>query len=283
MEFCGDRARLRRKALVLPALSIGNAGQLAVDLLISTYGMPRVGFLDDPHVLPCVGNDPFGPEPRGELAVAMELYVDSASDITVLQQRSPLVKGSTLKFAENLADWAKSEGFENVVVLSGLDSGKRHLLHNAGPQVYYQTSASEDGKDELCERLGWLDVKQSGQHTEPFEFSVLRDAMDGRVGEHDQDYLSRLPVTALFTSFKKRGLKVLSVLCYCAEGDNIPDATFLASACDKFFHSCNGMSYRSWINHANYLHIYAGKECKNWRIPLSWSTVYGAPPDLSIY
>ncbi|EFJ28575.1 hypothetical protein SELMODRAFT_93646, partial [Selaginella moellendorffii] len=147
---------------------------------------------------------------------------------SVLQQRSPLVKGSSLKFAENLADWAKSEGFENVVVLSGLDSGKRHHLHNAGPQVYYQSSANEDGKDELCERLGWLDVKQSGQHTEPFEFSVLRYAMDGRVGEHDQDYLSRLPVTALFTSFKKRGLKVLSVLCYCAKGDNIPDATDLA-------------------------------------------------------
>lgn len=56
---------------VQPALSMGNAGQLAVDLLIS-HGACKSGYLDEPHVLPCVGNDPFGPSANGDLAVALE-------------------------------------------------------------------------------------------------------------------------------------------------------------------------------------------------------------------
>ena len=54
-----------------PALSMGNAGQLAVDLLIS-HGACKAGYLQEPHVLPCVGNDPFGPSADGDLAVALE-------------------------------------------------------------------------------------------------------------------------------------------------------------------------------------------------------------------
>lgn len=54
-----------------PALSMGNAGQLAVDLLIS-HGARKAGYLEEPHVLPCVGNDPFGPSADGDLAVALE-------------------------------------------------------------------------------------------------------------------------------------------------------------------------------------------------------------------
>ena len=55
-----------------PALSIGNVGQLAVDLLISSLRTERIGYLDDPYVLPCVGNDAYGPVPQGELALPLE-------------------------------------------------------------------------------------------------------------------------------------------------------------------------------------------------------------------
>lgn len=55
-----------------PALSIGNVGQLAADLLVSSMGTERVGYLDDPYVLPCVGNDAYGPVPQGDLALPLE-------------------------------------------------------------------------------------------------------------------------------------------------------------------------------------------------------------------
>lgn len=47
-------------------------GQLAVDLIVSSTTAERIGFLDDPNVLPCVGNDAYGLVPQGELALPLE-------------------------------------------------------------------------------------------------------------------------------------------------------------------------------------------------------------------
>ena len=57
------------------ALSIGNVGQLAVNLLISSSRARRVAYLDEPSVLPCAGNDAFGPDAVGDLALALEGWV----------------------------------------------------------------------------------------------------------------------------------------------------------------------------------------------------------------
>jgi hypothetical protein len=46
---------LKGCTLVLAAVGVGNVGQLAADLLISTLALPRCGSFEDPHVLPCVG------------------------------------------------------------------------------------------------------------------------------------------------------------------------------------------------------------------------------------
>lgn len=55
-----------------PALSIGNVGQLTVDLLIASLQAEKIGYLDDPNVLPCVGNDAYTPSPPGKLALPLE-------------------------------------------------------------------------------------------------------------------------------------------------------------------------------------------------------------------
>lgn len=47
-------------------------GQLAADLLVSSMGSEKVGYLDYPYVLPCVGNDAYGPAPQGDLALPLE-------------------------------------------------------------------------------------------------------------------------------------------------------------------------------------------------------------------
>lgn len=57
---------------IQPALSIGNVGQLAVDLLISSTRAERIGYFDEPNVLPCVGNDAYWPTPQGDLALPLE-------------------------------------------------------------------------------------------------------------------------------------------------------------------------------------------------------------------
>lgn len=42
-----------------PAVSVGNVGQLAVDLIISTLQLPKVGHFHTDSLIPMVGNNPY--------------------------------------------------------------------------------------------------------------------------------------------------------------------------------------------------------------------------------
>lgn len=287
MEFVLEQGKQHHKEcsnLVLPALSIGNVGQLALDLLISTTEAERVGYLDDPFILPCVGNDAYGPIPQGNLALPAEVYDSASNSLTLLQQRSPVIKGMLLEYAKNLADHVASSGIMHVVLLSGLDFGKwRNIDISSGSQIFYLSSTTNDGADEHCEGLGFKRLKEynpdqkhwrylnavaQASLTQSLSLPLEDDLDDDEVGEGG-DYYAGLPFAALFTFLKAKGVKVTCLLCYCSEGDNMPDA----------FHLAEGACKLLTLNPRNVL----GSEGNNWLVPFSWKTVYGPPPDLSMF
>lgn len=98
--------------LLQPGESIGNVGQLAADLLIATRSMPLVGYLDSQFVQPCAGLDAYARD--GTVHLALELYADAASQLVVLQQRAPVLRGCQAQFAAQLADWLHASGFSQV-------------------------------------------------------------------------------------------------------------------------------------------------------------------------
>lgn len=264
--------------LILPALSIGNVGQLAVDLLVSSTGAETVGYLDDQFVLPCVGNDAYRPSPRGDLALPLQAYESPSSGLTLVQQRSPVVKGMMVEYAKNLADFAATIGKKHVVVLSGLDFGRLQRIDmSSGLQIYYLSSTSVDGTDDYCEQLGWKRLQEYNPAQRCWKY--LSSLAEGDVGEEnnlpfeddleEEDYYPSLPFAALFSCFKARGLKVTCLLCYCSEGDNMADAFNLADAACKFLR----------MNPDN-VH---GGDGEKWIVPFSWMTVYGPPPDMSMF
>ncbi|KAJ6806563.1 proteasome assembly chaperone 2 [Iris pallida] len=264
--------------LLLPALSIGNVGQLAIDLLISSTGAGRVGFLDEPSVLPCVGNDAYGPTPIGDLALPLEAYESSSHSVALIQQRSPVMTGMMVDFAKNLAHFVLSAGKRHVVILSSLDSGKRKNIDESSQmQIYYISSANADGSDGRCEQLGWKRLKEYTPSER--RWKDLENLAEGKSGQEDadsfedelldDDYYASLPFAALFTCCKAQGLDVTCLLCYCSEGDNIADSFQLAEAACSFV----GLTPEK----------FHGNEPGGWTIPLSWKTVYGPPPDISIF
>ncbi|XP_030944798.1 proteasome assembly chaperone 2-like [Quercus lobata] len=280
MEFVveeGKKPHDQCSTLLLPALSIGNAGQLAMDLMVSSTRAERIGFFDDPFLLPCVGNDAYGPQPQGQLALPLEAYDSPSNALTLVQQRSPVVKGKMVEFAKNLADFAAATGKKHAVVLSSLDFGRcRNIDMSSGLQTYYLSSTNSDGTDDYCEQLGWKRLQEYNPTQRCWKYlstlaegNALQDDNPFEDELEEEDYYPSLPFAALFSCFKAKGLKVTCLLCYCSEGDNIQDAFHLAEAACKLL----GLSPSN----------FHGNEGNGWLIPYSWKSVYGPPPDMSIF
>lgn len=265
-------------ALLLPALSIGNVGQLAVDLLVSSLGAKRVGYLDDPSLLPCVGNDAYGPVTDGDLSLPLEVYESPSHALGLIQQRSPVLKGMMVAYARNLANFICSIGKKHVIILSSLDAGRRKKIDASSHlQVYYVSSINSDGTDSDCEKLGLKKFEEYDPIQRRWKYlarlakgdSLLEDMLSDEDELTDEDYYPGLPFAALFSCCKAKGLQVTCLLCYCSEGDNISDSFQLAEAACKIL----GVNLGNFHGHGQ----------SEWVIPLSWRSVYGPPPDMSIF
>ena len=112
-ELPHARSTPRSVPCTQPAVTIGNVGQLAADLLISTAQLPLVGRLESRHVLPCFGLDAF--RSGGGPSTGLELYLDAPRGVLVLQQRAPAVTGCQRRFAEELLEWTQKAGLQKVV------------------------------------------------------------------------------------------------------------------------------------------------------------------------
>lgn len=183
-----------------------------------------------------------------------------------------------VEFAKNLADFAVACGKKHIVILSSLDFGRWQTIDmSSGLQIYYLSNAKVDGADDNCEKLGFKRMKEYDPTQKLWKY--LNDLAEGNATEEDissleddlgeEDYYPSLPFAAMFSCFKAKGLKVTCLLCYCSEGDNISDAFHLAEA------ACNlvGQSPES----------FKGNEGGRWVIPFSWQSVYGPPPDMSLF
>jgi len=110
------------RTLVMPAVSFGNVGQLAVDVLIATlcHGAVPVAMRVDSadHLEPLVTCDPFAPPARGAVSTPIEVFAVSDA-LWVAQIRSVVVPGHARLLADVLVRWAAANGVERVVVLGG--------------------------------------------------------------------------------------------------------------------------------------------------------------------
>ncbi|KAJ0962542.1 hypothetical protein J5N97_027664 [Dioscorea zingiberensis] len=177
--------------------------KLAIDPLISFIGARRVSYLDGPSVLPCVGNDAYGPVPEGDLALPLEAYASPSHAITLIQQRSPVVKGMMVEFAKNLAHFISISGKKHVIVLSSLSSGRKKIIDPFGSIIHQMlmlmglmvTVKSSVGKDLMSMTIvkdGWVHLKYLAEGN-PVDEEMLsyEDEL------FDEDYYPFLPDKAI--------------------------------------------------------------------------------------
>jgi len=113
---------LSGKTLVVPCVSTANVSQLAIDLLIASLSLRRVGTFDPVDLVPVVGAREDGEE---GVMTPLELFGLEDIDILVVHQRSPVLRSRKAEFIDSLLTFITESEFAAVLFLSGIDLSNR--------------------------------------------------------------------------------------------------------------------------------------------------------------
>lgn len=213
--------------VIIPSVSVGNAPQLAVDLLISTLLSQKQtslsGYINTYTLQPVVGPNPYDLH-NNTPATPGEVYISSEYKLVILQIRSPPFYDRKYSFVNQLIDWLKQSAFKQVVVLT---SSFSQFLFNpdeeymTGFPVKFSRSSNFDISSESLLSIGLKQVIKVDK------FSLTPDA-NGR---------TILPgcgfAKSLFEKLEKNCMKCILLVKYCSEGDNSHDASTLLSSLIK--------------------------------------------------
>lgn len=133
---------------------------MVIDILCTTYSIPVVGYLESRHVTPIVGNDALTPIGSGALSTNIEIFQyenQSGQKITLLQQRSAVLKGHNKDFVFDIVQWIKSNKFKEIILLSSTSSNYRTDEQITGAQMRYFTLT---GRDDLKNKDYWKELEE---------------------------------------------------------------------------------------------------------------------------
>lgn len=119
--------RISGSTLVIPTVSIGNIPQLVIDLFIyNLEDVQLVGRLDPILLYPYAGPADYveGSKPAVKTSAALEVYYSARHNLTVVQQRTPVLPGHEQEFLTEVIDRFITAGqFGRVLVLQSDDQG----------------------------------------------------------------------------------------------------------------------------------------------------------------
>lgn len=251
--------RFKDFTLVLPAVAVGNVGQLAVDLIVSTLNMSRVGYLHTDCLIPMTGNNPYAncKEEAEELHTAAEVYAAADLKLAVLQIRAPIIQTKSKQFSQLLVSWIKDSGFSRTVVLSSSHAYQRDDQQLQGtPLRYLLTPSLLKVSEEALKELGWREME--------------RVAAFPGLTETDAEPRLCIPgggvTKTLFTDSCAEDIPLAVLLIFCSEGDNIPDAFSLLKYLNDWLRLLDNPTQGP----------------NKWKIPTSWRLLFGngIPPAL---
>uniref|UniRef100_A0A3B3V5K4 Proteasome assembly chaperone 2 n=1 Tax=Poecilia latipinna TaxID=48699 RepID=A0A3B3V5K4_9TELE len=202
--------------LVMPAVAVGNVGQLAVDLIVSTLNMRRVGYFHTDCLIPMAGNNPYA---SGK-ADAEELHTPAEG----VQIQKSLTRSK--KFRQQLKSWIKASGFSRTVVLSSSHAYQRDDQQLTSLRYLMTPSLLAASADALKE-LGWREMERI-------------PAFPGVDAEPRLCIPGGGITKGLYTDGCAEDLPLAVLLLFCSEGDNIPDAFALVNHLNDWLHLLDG-------------------------------------------
>ncbi|XP_062056204.1 proteasome assembly chaperone 2 isoform X1 [Lepus europaeus] len=249
--------------LLMPAVSVGNVGQLAIDLIISTLDMCKIGYFYTDCLVPIVGNNPYATakENAAELSTNAEVYSLPSKKLVVLQLRSIFIKYKSKSFCEKLLCWVENSGCARVIVLSSSHSYHRNDKQlSSTPFRYLLTPSIQKTVQNKIKSLNWQEMEKSPCIPEI----------------EDSDLCVRVPgggiTKLLYDESCCKDIQMAVLLKFVSEGDNIPDALGLVEYLNEWLQIIKP-------------HVQGDDPAAStlpWKIPSSWRLLFGSglPPAL---
>ncbi|KAI9505122.1 hypothetical protein GGI25_000372 [Coemansia spiralis] len=216
VPYTKSKINTEGSTLIVPSVSIGNVPQLAVDLIVNTLSLTRVGILASSSLLPISGPPGYDHLDEDQRSVPLEIFQTADAKWTVLQQRSPPLPKHHRLFAQETVDFIKQGKFSRVVLLTSSDAALRGDALIDGPQIRSLSVNCQD--EQLAERLQALSLSDFAQQTATSKQPTLSQLHSAGIAR------------PLLSLCEREGIEVIALVSLVNEGDNIPDAILLANA-----------------------------------------------------
>eukprot|EP01134_Creolimax_fragrantissima_P000679 CFRG0679T1 len=257
--------------LVIPAVSLGNVPQLAIDLIINTLRPQRVGHIHDRSLLPVFGCDAFDAHGNKSMTSA-DVYLCATNKLAIIQQRSPVIKSQRKEFTDRLGEWIISAGFSSVILLTSSNannSGDNTMLANSASLRYVINSHATVKADKFTE-LGWkqwVPMSSSAPYLHPGETSRIEKQRVAGGG------LTK----SVYNMSERANIPLSTLILFCSEGDNVPDGVFLATELNKL------LNLKAAKSTCDPPPTNTEDRTLQWRAPVSWRALYGPRQQRSIF
>ncbi|XP_062121736.1 proteasome assembly chaperone 2 [Drosophila sulfurigaster albostrigata] len=187
--------------IIIPSICVGNAAQLACDLLIASKKLKRIGSLSHAALIPVFGPSAYQHEPN-ECVASCELYESPEDKLLVVQFRAPFISRQTKRFQNEFVTLLK--GARRVIILSGSFGFERRVIEGS-PWAY---RATDKFKTDHATELGDQALVKWQEHT----------------GEHIFGGGNALQ---LYKAFEDAKVPSMLLFRYLLEGDNSTDAKLI--------------------------------------------------------
>ncbi|KAF9946327.1 Proteasome assembly chaperone 2 [Modicella reniformis] len=234
------------------------------------------------------------------LSLAVEVFQSKDGKWTLIQQRSPTVRHRSHYFVDNLVQFIKDSEFDQVVLLTSADGARRiDIQLRSGTSVRYipsqalpktlldtvkglgfeqleRVSETEDERRSALIRRqehflthDHASIPESSSATTISTTSTgLAEQVEGIQLETGQtlEKVPKIPnggiARRLHSLCQEHGIPILTIVKFAMEGDNAPDAIFLANVLNAI------------------LKVYVpteqqAVEGEGWKVPKSWDSLYG--------
>lgn len=218
--------------LVMPVCGVGNIGQLACDLIISTLLSKQecqlVGRLYSPAMMAVVGPNAFNI--NGPPTTSTEVYESKKHKLVILQQRTSYFKHLKSLYIDELVHWLKESKFDSVLVLTSSFAQCNPDTSQLGEPFTCSVRSITTSSFENTEMLTRLDIKP------------VPNRKTSKVVQNGLTFLPGSGITKpLIKACEKVSIRAAFLIDFCSEGINIQDCYEVVNIVDKILNlGCSG-------------------------------------------